>query len=49
MKKLLSIIMLSTSLTIIASCGKSEQTTLPTETPTPTETPISIEEVIMGN
>ena len=46
MKKLLSIIMLSTSLTVIASCGKSKQTTLPTETPTPTETPISTEEVI---
>ena len=50
MKKLLSIIMLSTSLTIIASCGKSKQTTLPTETPTPTEspteTPIPTEEVI---
>lgn len=40
MKKLLSIIMLSTSLTIIASCGK------PTETPTPTEAPLTIEEAI---
>ena len=52
MKKLLSIIMLSTSLTVIASCGKSEQqkelekTIQPTETLIPTETPISIEEVI---
>ena len=46
MKKLLSIIMLSTSLTLIASCGKSKQTTLPTETPTPTEAPLTIEEAI---
>ena len=52
MKKLLSIIMLSTLLTVIASCGKSEQqkelekTIQPTETLIPTETPISIEEVI---
>ena len=52
MKKLLSIIMLSTSLTVIASCGKSksdqelEKTIQPTETLIPTETPISIEEVI---
>ena len=50
MKKLLSIIMLSTLLTSIASCGKSKQTTLPTKTPTPTESPtetsISTEEVI---
>lgn len=50
MKKLLSIIMLSTLLTSIVSCGKSKQTTLPTKTPTPTEspteTPIPTEEVI---
>ena len=49
MKKLLSIIMLSTSLTIIASCGKSEKNkvaTIPTITPTirTTEAPMSIEE-----
>lgn len=49
MKKLLSIIMLSTSLTIIASCGKSERNkvaTIPTITPTirATEAPMSIEE-----
>ena len=49
MKKLLSIIILSTSLTIIASCGKSKSdqlTTTPTITPTirATEAPMSIEE-----
>ena len=49
MKKLLSIIMLSTSLTIIASCGKSksdQETTTSTITPTirATESPMSIEE-----
>ena len=49
MKKILSIIMLSTSLTIIAYCGKSEsdqEIVTPTITPTirATESPMSIEE-----
>ena len=54
MKKLLSIIMLSTLLTSIASCGKSEQqtkteeTALPTVTPIPTELPIETEEPLLS-